>query len=256
MHFFSLATLLVAATSIVSANPTGQINKRTPAAASTPSLPNPSTCDLSAAKMPVGTLLMPFSWMLKRRTTDFSVLGSTPLPTPSGTLTHVFVGRGTQNYTCADNKATTTPVAVGALASLFNATCLAGPFPSLLAVMPGIALRFPVPSSTDANDPAEALLAGHHFFSNSTTAVFNLDTNLHKWGVVSCKKVGAVPAPNPTTDVPWLRLTALSADGCSLSEVYRVNTAGGQPPKTCAGMASKFEVQYAAEYWLYSASTS
>jgi hypothetical protein len=32
-----------------------------------------------------------------------------------------------------------------------------------------------------------------------------------------------------------------------LQEIYRVNTAGGNPPATCAGMPATFEVEYAAE---------
>ncbi len=42
-------------------------------------------------------------------------------------------------------------------------------------------------------------------------------------------------------------LTREGATG-NLQEVYRVNTAGWNPPATCAGMKSTFEVQYAAEY--------
>lgn len=51
--------------------------------------------------------------------------------------------------------------------------------------------------------------------------------------------------------MPWLKLTARSGATGNLEEVYRVNTAGGNPPATCAGMPATFEVQYAAEYWFY-----
>lgn len=37
----------------------------------------------------------------------------------------------------------------------------------------------------------------------------------------------------------------------NVKEIYRVNTAGGNPPKTCDGMPTTFEIQYAAEYWFY-----
>jgi len=53
--------------------------------------------------------------------------------------------------------------------------------------------------------------------------------------------------------VPWLKLTIKTATDCTISEIYRVNTAGGQPPKTCANQPSAIQVQYAAEYWIYSA---
>lgn len=51
--------------------------------------------------------------------------------------------------------------------------------------------------------------------------------------------------------VAWLKLDAKSDDGQIFQEVYRVNTAGGSPPKSCEGMQEAFEVQYAAEYWLF-----
>ncbi len=55
----------------------------------------------------------------------------------------------------------------------------------------------------------------------------------------------------PHTALHRVRLTG--RDGASgatgnLQEVYRINTAGGNPPATCEGMKSTFEVQYAAEY--------
>lgn len=52
--------------------------------------------------------------------------------------------------------------------------------------------------------------------------------------------------------VAWLKLCALGGEGESLKEVYRVQTAGGNPPASCAGMPSAFEVQYAAQYWFFS----
>lgn len=52
--------------------------------------------------------------------------------------------------------------------------------------------------------------------------------------------------------VAWLKLSESTvSSGQVLKEVYRVNTAGGNPPKGCTGMAAQFEVQYAAEYWVY-----
>ena len=47
--------------------------------------------------------------------------------------------------------------------------------------------------------------------------------------------------------VAWLKLITRSGATGNLEEVYRVNTAGGSPPATCAGMPAAFEVQYAAE---------
>lgn len=75
-------------------------------------------------------------------------------------------------------------------------------------------------------------------------------------GTIACKKDAGVPAPQDASlgqggqgngSVPWLKLSAKDSTG-NLQEVYRLNTAGGNPPKTCLGMPAAFEVQYAAEY--------
>jgi hypothetical protein len=173
------------------------------------------------------------------------------LPPPSAglTLSHIAIGRGTQNYTCTDDNAT--PVAAGAVATLFNVTCLAGPYPGLLSLMPNIALKFPTPDPANVLSPGNIFLSGHHYFTDLTTPFFDLNTAAHTWGSVGCKKANATDAPNKAKDVPWLKLTSKSRDGCTISEVYRLNTAGGQPPATCKGMGKTFEVQYAAEYWMW-----
>jgi Protein of unknown function (DUF3455) len=142
------------------------------------------------------------------------------------------------------------PVQVGALASLFNATCVAGQYPQLLAMLPGIAYQFPVPDSTIG--AANLFLSGHHYFTNTTTPFFNLDTTSHQWGTAGCAKTNTSPAPNATKDVAWLKLSAKDVTGCSISEVYRLNTIGGVPPANCAGQPATIQVAYAAEYWIWS----
>lgn len=69
---------------------------------------------------------------------------------------------------------------------------------------------------------------------------------------MGCKKANATDAPQKATDVPWLKLTSKARDGCTISEVYRLNTRGGQAPATCKGQQPAFAVQYAAEYWFWS----
>jgi hypothetical protein len=79
--------------------------------------------------------------------------------------------------------------------------------------------------------------------------------------ILSAKKIGDIPAPkgaavgsNREGAVDWL---ALSDDGKGMSvglgEVYRVESAGGNPPETCSGISSDavISVQYSAEYWFY-----
>jgi hypothetical protein len=171
-------------------------------------------------------------------------------------LKHVAIGRGTQNYTCGTN-ATAAPTAVGALATLYNATCVASTYPDLLEALPNVALQFNLTTANQASlSPSNLLISGHHYFSNLTTPSFNLDTTAMNLGFAPCAKNSSVPAPAGAPvgqggtgygAVAWLKL--LTRDGATgnLEEVYRVNTAGGNPPATCAGMPAAFEVQYAAE---------
>ncbi|KAI9055476.1 hypothetical protein LZ554_000430 [Drepanopeziza brunnea f. sp. 'monogermtubi'] len=186
-----------------------------------------------------------------------------PLPavTEGLILKHVAVGRGTQNYTCDTTNETAIPAAAGAVATLYNTSCLASTFPDILAKIPEVSLQF---NLTDANQkflsPCNFEISGHHYFSNGTTPDFDLNSAGLGLGFAPCQKDAGVPAPADTTlgqgnvgfgTVPWLKLTTRDGATGGLEEVYRVNTAGGNPPPTCAGMPATFEVQYAAEYWFY-----
>nr|AQA29277.1 putative effector 75 [Fulvia fulva] len=183
-----------------------------------------------------------------------------PPPTEGFTLYHVAVGRGTQNYTCDLSNSTAVPVAAGAVASLFNVTCMSADSPTLLSAIPNIALECPTPANVNAQSPIYRDLSGHHYFTDATTAYFNLDTTLASLGQGGFKKINATEAPADAVmgqegrgygSVPWLKLTTKDEGQCEFQEVYRVNTAGGQPPKTCQGQEGEFQVEYAAEYWFY-----
>jgi hypothetical protein len=177
---------------------------------------------------------------------------------------------------------------------------MAASFPDLLALMPDLALQYPlpnpgIPSSSDdtsANtlmsaysrlSPSDIALSGHHFFSEKTP-VFELNSNpsgpAAHLGIVKGKAnanstapAGSCPGVGWQGDgaVAWLFLDATDAsettdvqfDGVNnqvasgsreqWKHVYRVNTAGGMPPKTCQGVepGQVISVQYAANYWYY-----
>ncbi|KAJ5613990.1 hypothetical protein N7528_007644 [Penicillium herquei] len=181
------------------------------------------------------------------------------LPSPTGlTATYVALGRGTQNYTCADSTASSTPVAIGAVANLYNATCLAANEPDLLADLPTIAYKIALPTNEYATfPPANLELMGHHFFYNSTTPEFNLDTTKDKqYGIAMTNKEDSIDAPSDATQgeygaVTWLYLEAVAGTVGDYKAVYRVDTASGNCPTTCKGMPSAFEIQYAAVYYFY-----
>lgn len=211
------------------------------------------------------------------------ILTREPLPAPTAlpavsaglTLKHVAIGRGTQNYTCDTSNTTSAPSAVGAVATLFNATCVAATYPDLLNMLPRVALTFNlttsessssgaaypnnlVPASTNERlAPGSYVISGHHYFLDTTTPFFNLDTENGELGEAPCAKNASVSAPASAAAgqqgdkaVAWLKLTARDGATGRLQEVYRVETAGGSPPATCEGMSAAFEVQYSAQYVL------
>ncbi|KAF2480891.1 hypothetical protein BDY17DRAFT_326764 [Neohortaea acidophila] len=186
------------------------------------------------------------------------------LPSPAADLTlfQVTIGRGTQNYTCDLSNATAVPVPLGALATLYNFSCLAAQHPALLSKLPTIALDLPIPTANNT-DPAviAALESGHHYFIDDfTTPFFNLDTAAHQYGMGAMAKANASDAPSDAVIGPqgqtgygavqWLRLVPAPDQGM-WKAVYRLNTAGGDAPKNCTGQPAAFEIPYAAEYWLF-----
>jgi hypothetical protein len=184
---------------------------------------------------------------------DSQAAAQAGLPAPGAglKLRHIAIGRGTQNYTCETSAASETPTAVGAVASLFNATCDGVRAPAVLASVTKIALEFSVPDSPIA----ERRLSGHHEFTEKGVPLFKLQTEKVNFGYVQAKldkkcdaPKDASPGSNGLGSVPWLKLVQVEGD---YKEVYRINTAGGVAPKTCEGIAGNFDVQYAAEYWFY-----
>lgn len=212
-------------------------------------------CDLSKAVMPAcKSTHIPIA----RETTLTPPAATEPLPAPDAgtTLKHVAIGRGIQNYTCDTTNATAIPKAIGAVATLYNASCVAATSPLVLNTLPGFALQFNLGPNPAAPNPANLEVSGLHFFTDAGVPFFNLDTAKQQIGTLPCSKAGSAPAPASAIKgqgnkgdgaVAWLKLTAVDGATGNLESVYRLNTAGGNPPKTCEGMPATFEVQYAAE---------
>lgn len=176
------------------------------------------------------------------------------------------IGRGTQNYTCDLSNTTAAPSQVGAVATLFNASCVASTYPDLLNLLPRVSLNFNLTASAaypselvpvDTNNrlaPGNYMISGHHYFTTTTTPFFDLDTSNWELGTAPCAKNASVAAPTDAPKgqggeaaVPWLKLTAREGATGRIQEVYRVETAGGSAPTTCEGMEASFEVQYSAQ---------
>ncbi|EMD96203.1 hypothetical protein COCC4DRAFT_29576 [Bipolaris maydis ATCC 48331] len=157
-------------------------------------------------------------------------LPASGLAAPSGNPVLVALGVGFQNYTCAD--ASSAPTSIGAVAQLFDDTCNVAAHPAI--------------ATSDL--PAFARI-GSHFFRDTTTPDFDVAS----LGNTILKKAQEVDAPNPASDVKWLRLTAQAGSTSTVKEIYRVQTVGGIAPATCAGKAAGevITVPYKAQYWFY-----
>jgi hypothetical protein len=202
----------------------------------------PPVCDVSTAQMPIAP---------------------EPLAAPSKGLKphHVALGRGTQNYTCADNRASSVPEAAGAVATLFNISCLASVSPELVTTVANMAIHFSVDEAAHrALGPTPWPVSGVHYFQAPGVAYFNLNegSTAGKFGEAPCQKNGSTVAPaaaavGPKGEkaVPWLKLNVIEGATQDIKEIYRVDTVGGSPPATCEGMDDTFTVEYAAVYWFW-----
>ena len=155
------------------------------------------------------------------------------------------MGRGTQNYTCGSTG--TTPTTNGALAMLYS-----------LDSVPNVAYspitNMAVGYGTDRMSLFGLSLIGVHYFDTGMNPTFDLGS----LGFITAKKVGDIKAPanatlgpNGSKAVDWLQLSNKAGSNTTgISEVYRVETAGGSAPASC-NTTGDVVVQYAAQYWFY-----
>lgn len=204
--------------------------------------------------------------------------GSTPLPSPTGTLKHIELGLGFQNYTCDGTSGTyiqTVPSA-GAIANLYDITSLVNKYTSdtltkstLKAFETCLSVTHCTPSADNsycgschaiAASPFQPLQSGLHFFEQISASQ---TPNFHIWApedqYLSAKKSGSATAPASAYDgannlgaVAWLYLVD-NGNGRThgLKSVYRVETAGGVAPSSCHKAGESVQIPYAAEYWFY-----
>ncbi|KIJ55114.1 hypothetical protein M422DRAFT_152275 [Sphaerobolus stellatus SS14] len=175
------------------------------------------------------------------------------LVAPTGSLEFVALGVGTQNYSCS---AAGTFSSIGALATLYDASCFVNLVSVVTSKFTG-SCEFGIAALQGALGRKPVVLGHHYFINNPTGAagvspVFDFRADSEKGNpsaFVTLSKTGDVPAPvNPATNVDWLDLTAIPGQGSLASQVYRVTTIGGQPPKTCTPGSAPITVPYAATY--------
>jgi hypothetical protein len=169
-------------------------------------------------------------------------------------IKHVTIGHGIQNFTCASVNAT--PVAIGALANLYDATTLAFSNETALATAPSAAAFLPLVLSSNNSLSIPGLGTfphiGQHFFTPALVPTFvfpDLGEMLSGKTLATINAPdGSNPGPSGTGATTWLDLGD-KGGSMGLSGVYRVLTAGGLPSKTCQGQNGSFSIPYAATYW-------
>ncbi|KAK2749242.1 hypothetical protein FQN57_006858 [Myotisia sp. PD_48] len=168
-----------------------------------------------------------------------------PYPGSGLRLKYITYGVGTQNYTCAGPSAT--PSSIGAVAALYDASCLVHLKPRYLDYINRISLQLPEKTLAWIFRTVLRLntLGNHHF--SGGVPFFDLRA-LGGSDNVLVSLASKVPAPS-NVHVDWLKLDR--KEGSGIEVVFRVQTNHGKAPATCRGMKPTFEVRYTAEYWLY-----
>ncbi|CAK5276958.1 unnamed protein product [Mycena citricolor] len=184
--------------------------------------------------------------------------GQTTLVAPNLPVKFVTLGVGIQNYTCSST--TLTYTSIGAIASIFDISCLEGTvgFDNLqeyafdvwseekgLGLVDGIGPLF-----------GASRKLGNHFFVTSPSGTgisaewdFSSSLGPGTSSFVIASKIADLVAPkNPSVNVDWLELAQLK--GTLATNVFRIDTVGGQPPTSCKA-GSSISVKYVAKYWFY-----
>jgi hypothetical protein len=186
----------------------------------------------------------------------------TKLAKQTGAPSFALLGVGIQNYTCgADGKY----AAAGAVAELFDISCLAGTpaFNSVQDTAYNIFKIIPDKLLNSKNlglitTPLRILSGGKHFFTPTAAGNFPV-WDMRAVGVKSVQgkpnafvmagKVAGITAPTGAKDVDWLQLS--NKEGALATAIYRTDTRGGQPPASCAAGSAPISVKYTSKYFLY-----
>jgi len=193
----------------------------------------------------------------------------TQLTSPTTAPTFVGLGVGVQNYTC--NATSETWVNVGAVAELFDISCLyrdttafnsaaLGAY-DLWSIAPADISAIQLVQIMNFLD-APDILGQHYFVTNPITGSglspkFDFTSSGRTAGnpnafVVGAKTGDLLSPDNSKLDVDWLQLSGVEGD--LAKEIFRVQTNGGQPPSNCTAGSPELSVRYTAQYWFFGGS--
>lgn len=160
-----------------------------------------------------------------------------PSPSPGLNLKYIALGRGTQNYSCPSltgsqkSRDASKPVAIGAAATLFDASCLASTSISLLHELPAVIGRAPLGPLAllvellSLTTNSSSLIIGEHYFNAVGDPYFDLKlTGSDAWiitkkdaSVTAPKRVSHIDGDNGDDDVAWLKLGFKDGHGIQVS---------------------------------------
>ncbi|KAG1753597.1 uncharacterized protein EDB91DRAFT_1098776 [Suillus paluster] len=202
-----------------------------------------TSCDLSSARLQVPA-------------------GQAQLVAPTYAPSFIGIGVGTQNYTC--NTTSSAYRLIGAVAEIFDSSCLYGTpafdsaptivYDAWSAAPPDATVNEVITTLACLHNPA--VLGQHYYVPNPVGSGLS-----PKWDFTS----SGVTAGNPNAYVIGVKVGDLSSsnsnnidnlmvkaiEGELASEIFRVETNGGQPPSQCAAGDSNITVKYTAQYWFF-----
>lgn len=201
---------------------------------------NSTSCDLSHARLKVPA-------------------NQTQLIAPTYAPSFIGIGVGTQNYTCNATKSTYT--LIGAVAELFDSSCLYGSPAfegapttayNVWTATTGITIQEVI--NTLGRDPT--VLGQHYYVPNPVGSGLSPKWDFTSSGATAGNpnayvigvKIGDLPSSD-SNNIDNLMVKAV--EGELASEVFRVETNGGQPPTQCAAGDSNITIKYTAQYWFF-----
>jgi hypothetical protein len=188
----------------------------------------------------------------------------TALTTPTSAPSYIALGVGVQNYTC--NATSLTYSSVGAVAELFDVSCLYGTHEFSKIQDDSYTFWSQAPPSVTAQEIITKLgssppVLGQHYFVPNPNPAPGSPALSPKWDFTSGAKkgnpqafvigakTGDIPAPSGKNDIDWLQLKKVQGE---LADVlYRVATKAGQPPASCTAGSPLLSVKYTSLYYFF-----
>lgn len=171
----------------------------------------------------------------------------------------IALGVGTQNYTCT---AAGNYTSAGAVATLIDISCLYDDdaiFDDIqdyvYNLIPMYSHHMPSMHKLEAHMKYYPYILGDHYFiakDGAISPVFDFRARSKKGdpnAFTVDKKLGNIPSPDGPKNVDWLELQ--NTEGQLSKFTFRVDTKGGQPPKSCHKEGHKIAVPYVAKYWFF-----